>query len=522
MIEPGAPAGPLPPGRLAGEPGVAGQLETATLGSLVIGVYLPVLAAQTGAGMLVPTLPLWLRELGADYTTVSVVLAAVGLGALVASLPVGRALERFDDDVVLVFALVAMAISMLVLALTEATPVLAGAQAVTGAGGAALILSRQNDIGTRIAAATRGRAMSGLGTVLRASVLIGPVLGGALVAPFGFEGVFMAAGAVVAAGIVPVLVARRRRPPAPVLAVAVDVAAVSTIEVLRAEWRSIAGAGGAQLASMAIRFGRQTLFPLWGAAVGLDAAEVGLVISLSAALDLVLSPLAGVLMDRCGRLWAIVPSFSLMAVGMMALPVLGGLGGLIVAGVLVGIGNGIGAGTMLTVGADLAPPAAPGRFLAALAVVRDSGRIAGPLVVGVAADALGLGWSAAALAVAGAATVVIFVVVVGETGPAARPGHGSGAHGQTEGQGQPAQQLRTSGRAEHPDELGGVGPAEHAPHRPDGGQDADQPEQRRRTVERHDDHGRRRQPDQSRVGLPGPPVADPHGEGALGGPGVGG
>ncbi|MEM9710816.1 MAG: MFS transporter, partial [Actinomycetota bacterium] len=57
------------------------------------------------------------------------------------------------------------------------------------------------------------------------------------------------------------------------------------------------------------------------------------------------------------------------------------------------------------------------QFLAALGLVRDIGRMGGPLVVGIAADQLGIDWSAIALGAIGLATVALFVFVVGETRP---------------------------------------------------------------------------------------------------------
>jgi MFS family permease len=168
---------------------------------------------------------------------------------------------------------------------------------------------------------------------------------------------------------------------------------------------------------MAIRFGRQALFPLYGAAIGLDPGQIGLVVSLSAFADLAVFPVSGFLMDRRGRLWAVVPAFTIMSIGMFVLAATDGAVGLVASGLLVGIGNGIGSGTMLTVSTDLAPAESPGQFLAALGLIRDVGRMGGPLVVGIAADRLGIDWSAIALGAIGLATVALFLLVVGETRP---------------------------------------------------------------------------------------------------------
>jgi len=87
----------------------------------------------------------------------------------------------------------------------------------------------------------------------------------------------------------------------------------------------------------------------------------------------------------------------------------------VVASVVMGVGNGLSSGTLLTVSSDLAPTDSPGAFLAAMAVMQDSGKIVGPLLVGWFADAVGLHASAAVLAVAMVVAIVWIVVAVGET-----------------------------------------------------------------------------------------------------------
>ena len=167
--------------------------------------------------------------------------------------------------------------------------------------------------------------------------------------------------------------------------------------------------------SMAIRYGRLVVLPLHGEAVGLSPGQVGVVIAASSAVDMVLFPVSGVIMDRWGRLRAIVPCFVTMGVGMALVPLAHGFGSLVAVSLLIGIGNGLGAGTMLTVSTDLAPEQGTSEFLAALAVLRDAGQVLAPLLVGVLADSAGLGGAAVALGALGVAGAAVFAFGVGET-----------------------------------------------------------------------------------------------------------
>ena len=152
-----------------------------------------------------------------------------------------------------------------------------------------------------------------------------------------------------------------------------------------------------------------------GDRLALEATEVGVLVTISTAADLVLFPAASYVMDRFGRRYAMVPSFGLIVVGLLLLAGADTAAGVTVAAAVMGIGNGLGAGTMLTLGSDLAPPEAPGPFLAAMAVVGDSGRVIGPLLVGIVGAAMGLGAAAIALAIGCVLLLVWTVAALGET-----------------------------------------------------------------------------------------------------------
>ena len=100
-------------------------------------------------------------------------------------------------------------------------------------------------------------------------------------------------------------------------------------------------------------------------------------------------------MDRFGRLHAIVPSFTLVAAGLVILGFADTGAEIALAGAVADVGNGIGAGTMLTMASDLARgEARRGQVLSGLAVLQDTGSLLGPLIVGLVADAAGVGASA--------------------------------------------------------------------------------------------------------------------------------
>jgi MFS family permease len=244
-------------------------------------------------------------------------------------------------------------------------------------------------------------------------MLLGPLLGGVLGEVIGFRPTFAVAAALIAVAILPALAvgAGDDGVPAP----ADRPVRLGFPVLLQRHGHVIGLAGLGQLGISLVRVGRLTVIPLYGESIGLDLSDVGVVVAIAAGLDLLLFPMAGWIMDRFGRLYAIIPSFVFMAIGLMSLPLAHSFWGLAAAALLVGFGNGLGSGTMLTLSTDLAPAENPAEFLGVLRLLSDLGRILGPLVVGVVADQVDLGASSVALGVVGLLTAALFAVAIGET-----------------------------------------------------------------------------------------------------------
>ncbi|MGH1501975.1 MAG: MFS transporter [Acidimicrobiales bacterium] len=391
-----------------------GPRPTSTaLRRLVLPVYLPVLAVNAGVSMLVPILPLYLESLSLDYSAIGYVLAAAGLGSALSQLPVGEMLRRRSETETMVISVLVLAGSVALLGATGAALALVGLQFVWGVGSVGWLLSRQSFLTRTVDPVLRGRAMSLFGGTIRLAYLIGPLLGGWTADRFGFSTAFWATAVVTAAGLVPLLFWRPIAGEVRTNAETIEAAAAEGS--LRGHRTALAVAGAGQLCVMLARQGRFVVLPLIGAAFGLDPGEVGVLVAVGSFADLVLFPVSGVLMDRFGRLFAIVPSFTLLGVGLLVLSRADGTTGVAVAAVVMGVGNGLGSGTMLTLSSDLAPVASPARFLASMGAIRDVGKIIGPIIVGSLADAAGLDASSLALAAVAGLGVVIIAFGVGET-----------------------------------------------------------------------------------------------------------
>ena len=380
---------------------------------LVLPVYLPVIAGTIGVALLVPVLPLYLKDSGLSLGTTSVVLAAVGLGAAIGSLPAGALIARAGERRVLFASLAALASSTALLGLTTVVVALVALRMAAGAANVALALSRQTYIARRILGEHRGRSMAMIGGSFRFSLLVGPLLGGWLADTAGFTFTFAVTGGLVALGVIPPLISGPHHLPPRTDTITVRQSGV--VEAMRAHWRLLLVAGVVPLLVMTVREGRFVVLPLISDDLGLSPTAVGAVIAVGTGADLLLFPVAGYVMDRFGRLTAMVPAFSTIAVGLLMLAAADSTRSVVIAGAVIGVGNGLSSGAMLTLGSDLAPAEATGPFLAGLAAMQDGGRVVGPLLVGAIGAGAGLGAASIALAVVSVAAVLWLVLVIGET-----------------------------------------------------------------------------------------------------------
>lgn len=385
---------------------------------LILPVYLPTLILSFGRGMLIPILPLYAKSFDISYGLIGLVMAGDGIGMLIADVPSGLLLRRFSRKIVMVAGVTCVAFSVLALFWATTITQIVLVRLLAGVGNSLWNISRHAYMTDVTAVYQRGRALSVFGGINRIGTFAGPAVGGALAAVYGMRFPFLIYGAL--AIVVSITSAiffeapekpsndRHNNLPNSILN--------HLIRVFRSHYRQLATAGTGALFAQMIRAGRNTVVPLFGAdVVGLTVQEVGWIVSIAAFVDMSMFYPAGLIMDRFGRKYAVVPCFFIQAVAMALIPLTGSFTDLLVVTCLLGLGNGIGSGTMMTLGADLAPDGSVGEFLGVWRLIGDTGHMGAPLVVGGVADLIGL--SPATFVIAGFGLVAsgIFALLVPET-----------------------------------------------------------------------------------------------------------
>ena len=379
-------------------------------------VYLPSVALAFAEGMLVPVLPLYVADLGAGFALVGLALAAEAIGMLLGDLPAGSLLRRFDRKTMMLAGVAVVGVSVALIPSFGSVFMVVALRLVAGLGAALWGLSRHAYLTESVHAAARGRSIAAFGGAQRIGMLVGPAVGGMIAAAFGFGAAFVAFGAVAVLAFALCTAFLKPRPAAALEPRKRLGHRAALRQVLVQQRRLLVVAGAGQLMAQMIRSGRRIVLPLYGAAaLGLDVQAIGWVLSIAAAFDVVMFPLAGVLMDRWGRKFAIVPCFAIQALGMALVPLAGGFAGLAVAGAVIGFGNGIGSGTMMTLASDLAPRDTMGEFLGVWRLIGDAGGMAGPVAVGAIADVVTLTSATLVIALVGFGAAAVFAWGVPET-----------------------------------------------------------------------------------------------------------
>ncbi len=375
---------------------------------LVMAIYVPTFLVAMGRGMVLPVRPLFARDLGAGLGETGLIVALFGIGSLMADLPAGALVSRFSHKRITIGAVGAAALFSAATGFVTSAPLLGALTILSGFSISIWFLTRLDYLRHAVKKGRRGRALAILGGAGRLGFFIGPMVGGLLGERFGLHFAFWGEATCFALATLFLTGVPRLR------------GSVRTNgetafgRTLREHKRVFLTATLSMVALALVRAGRSLLIPLWGDAIGLDVAAVGLVVGLAWGTDMLLFYPVGMIMDKVGRKWTALPCFGLLSASLFLLPTARTLPMLLLVVMLAGIGNGFGSGINMTLSTDMAPRDSSGSFLGLWRLMVDTGTVAGPFLVGVVAHAATLGTAALAVGGVGLVGATILLVSVPE------------------------------------------------------------------------------------------------------------
>jgi len=389
---------------------------------LLLSLYLPSLAMGLGTGLAFPVLPELAKSFDVGVGTATLVFIAYLAGTTVAPIPTGLLIDRIGRRKVLLAGPLITGVAALLVAraaiggtFTE----LLVYQFIGGIGQQIWMVSRLSVIADTGESTQRGRQITSMDGLQQVGILIGPALGGLLAVTWGIWLPFTVQGIIILAAIIPSFFIvketmirntdpsragtsndRERLGDTVRAFLKYPIPVVLAVQFLGNLTRGGIGQGG-------------VLFLYASYAYNADPIVLGSLRSATAIVGLPITFSAGFIMDRFGRRFTLIPSLSLAGACMMfiamthfaSLP----FSAFIVAFVALHLSMSLMTGNMQTLGSDVAPAHARGRFFGVSRMTSQAGSMASPTSFAILSQMVNFG--AAFVFLGGAAFTGAFIVV---------------------------------------------------------------------------------------------------------------
>lgn len=347
--------------------------------------------------LLLPTMPLFVRELGGLDAQVGLAAGVFTFAAVAVRPFAGGLLDRYGRRPFLLAGMGLFALSMYLYGWVGAVATLLILRLIHGVGWALATTAAAAAISDIVPPGRRGEGMGWYGLAMTLAMAVGPALGVWTLENHSFRGVFL-------------------------LAVALALVALLAVSIPRLtfqrteERKGIAIYDPATLpvslavAFLAFAYGAITTFlPLFAVSIDVNPGIYFLVYAVALT---VVRPLAGTLSDRYGEARVIVPAKALTIIALMVLSGATGLGGIIAAAVLYGIGFGSAQPALQAALLNMVPRERFGIANAAFFTAFDLGIALGSTLLGWVAQWLGYPalFTAGAVSVAVSLATFLFIV----------------------------------------------------------------------------------------------------------------
>lgn len=388
--------------------------------STFLSTYLPALILALGTGIALPAVPALAKSFDVDFSVASGVVTAFLLGNLFGTVPSGWLIDRFGRRPLMIAGASLTSIMAFLAAFAFSFPELLVLRFLDGIAAQMWLMARLAAISHGAPPGQRGRQVSWMFGMNNTGALAGPVLGGFIASEWGQHAPFIAYGILALGALVPAVLY--------VESVSRGRAAPNSPGDRQASRLTIWQIVGPRLPYFGVAlFAGLTRGPIMADLLHLYAAftyhlgpkQVGYLATGAALVSWPIGFVAGWMMDRYGRKRTMVPGFAGVALAMAALGLstVMGLGfGAYVALFFVAVTlQALTGGSIQTVGADVAPPEARGRFLGLWRFTGQSGMTLSPIIFVLISEYLGYSTSFFFTALTAAAVAALLIRYVPET-----------------------------------------------------------------------------------------------------------
>ncbi len=368
---------------------------------------------QLGFGGIVPVLALYARSFGVSQSAIGVAIAIYGLARFLVAMPAGRLADSLGRRPALAVGGLVTAAGNLLCAYAPSFAVLVGARFVAGAGAALVLISGQIILADITTPERRGRTMAIYQGVFLFAVGIGPLPGGFLAEHYGLRAPFLAyaVAGVLAAALAWALIPETRSTRSPGSSEAALV-----LPPFGSQVRILTGHTGFMLVSLVsfmsavARTGALfNVIPILAQdRLSLGTDRIGLGLALASLVGLAVIYPSGVLVDRYGRKFVIVPATFVSGVSLLLFLLAPSYAWFLAGCVAWSLAVGVSGAAPAAYAADVAPPGMNAAAMSAYRMLADLGYVVGPIALGLATDLIGADAALGATALLLAATALLF------------------------------------------------------------------------------------------------------------------
>jgi multidrug resistance protein len=357
---------------------------------------------QLGFGSIIPVTALYAASFGVPASAIGITIAVYGLARFLFAVPSGRLADRIGRRGTLALGGIITVAGNLLCAIAPTYELFLAARFVAGVGAAFILTTAQIVLADISTPAQRGRFMGVYSGVFSFAVGAGPYPGGLLAGRFGLNAPFVAYA--VLASVV-AAVAWFRVPETRATRLSLTLSA-RVLPSFAQQIRLLSVSTGFLLVSL---IGFSAAVARTGAVFNviplmvterlqLAPDQIGAGLSLVSLGGLLLAYPSGVLVDRFGRKWVIVPATLASGVAALLFSIVPSFAWFLLACGVWGFALGITSDAPAAYAADTASPGMNAAVMSSYRMLSDGGYVLGPLVLGLIASSLG---APAALVVAG-------------------------------------------------------------------------------------------------------------------------
>ncbi|MFC9711567.1 MFS transporter [Paenibacillus sp. NPDC056933] len=362
-----------------------------------IGMTLTLFFLFFGFYLLMPTLPLYIKQLGISESQVGLIVGVFTLAAVIARPIVGGLLDKFGRRVFIIVGLIVFGVSIYFYNWTAGIGMLILLRIIHGFGWALSSTAIGTSITDVIPADRRGEGMGWYGMATSISMALGPIIGLWIIQRSSFSNLFIF---ILGLTLVSFLIAM-----------------ITKIPFAKSEHsRRIEFFDKSVLpASLAIFFlsftygGITTFMPLFAESIHVSSSTFFLVYAITLTAS---RPIAGKLADRYSERTIIFPSLIIAAIALLVLSFSDGLSGIIWAAILYGIGFGAAQPTLQAVILRLVPSHKKGVANASYLTALDLGIGVGAILLGVVSQYMGYKMLFTVCVISALISLLIFVKFV--------------------------------------------------------------------------------------------------------------